>query len=291
MPTLPSLRFPGDGLDFRRPAAAPPTPSVIDLTTDNSPGELPPQARPGPRGDPQSTASQIHTSRRNLSNFIDLDGESTRATISRSGETPDLELLEVRSIHSQPAGDVESRRRSENRTPRSSVRPPTTAHHADDQPYAMGSYGGWGALRQQAQGRERQQQLVQQTARQFHQLLHSTHQPPPADMFLRHEGRDTIMPGDLDFITQGFHMGDAPVSRQAQAPPPTYDAPPPPHAGFTRSPKEDDVLVCPNCEDELGLGEDDVKRQVWAVKACGHVRLFSLSHETGKQLTSIGLLR
>lgn len=87
------------------------------------------------------------------------------------------------------------------------------------------------------------------------------------------------MPGDLDFITQGFHMGDAPVSRQAQAPPPTYDAPPSPHAGFTRSPKEDDVLVCPNCEDELGLGEDDVKRQVWAVKACGHVRLFSLSHE------------
>ncbi|KAI4119271.1 MAG: hypothetical protein LQ345_000794 [Seirophora villosa] len=274
MPALPSLRFPGDGFDFRRPATGPATPNVIDLTNDNSPDEVQPQARSNARGVPQSTASQTPTGRGNFSDFIDLDGESAGATIDRFGETPDLELLEVRSVRSQPIGDAELRRRPDSRIPRSTLRPPTTVHHTEERPFTITPSGTWGAFRQHAQGRERQQQLAQQTARQFHQILHSTHQHPAADVLLRHEGRDTILPGDLDFITQGFHMGDAPVTRQTQAPLPTYDAPPPPHAGFTRSPKEDDVLVCPNCEDELGQGKDDVKRQVWVVKACGHVQVY-----------------
>lgn len=54
-------------------------------------------------------------------------------------------------------------------------------------------------------------------------------------------------------------------------PPPTYDPPPKPRSGYSRSPKEDDVLICPNCEDELGVGKDDIKKQVWVAKKCGHV--------------------
>ena len=93
---------------------------------------------------------------------------------------------------------------------------------------------------------------------------------------LRHDGGTMFtnadpqidLPGDLDFMRQGFPMGDGP---RAQSYPPTYQAPPPPRPGYTRSPNEDIVAVCANCDDELGVGEDDLKKQVWASRKCGHV--------------------
>jgi len=45
----------------------------------------------------------------------------------------------------------------------------------------------------------------------------------------------------------------------------------PPPEGFTRSPQEEDVLLCPACECELSTGEEEVKRQVWLLRKCGHV--------------------
>ena len=74
----------------------------------------------------------------------------------------------------------------------------------------------------------------------------------------------------LDFDAVAFNY-ENPSRAQQQPRLPTYEAPSPPQAGFTRSPKEDDVVVCPCCEDELGVGENEIKRQVWVVKACGHV--------------------
>ncbi|KAL8930601.1 MAG: hypothetical protein Q9208_000471 [Pyrenodesmia sp. 3 TL-2023] len=291
---MPSLRFPGDGLDFRRPAAtATPVPAtgldVIDLTDDNSAHSVPPPTRPSARANSLSIASQTNSGRRTFPDFIDLDEESTRSQMNSSSETPDLELLEVRSIRSQPRSATEAHLGQENRHLRANLRPPPSSHNpAADHPFTIGPVGGWGALRQHAQqGREREQQLAQQTARQFHQLISSNHSNPIADTLLRHEGRDIILPGDLDFVTQGFRMGDAPATRQAPPPLPTYDAPSPPRAGFTRSPKEDDALVCPNCEDELGLGKDDIKRQVWVIKACGHIER-ALSSPNG--LTSMAIL-
>ncbi|KAL8852353.1 MAG: hypothetical protein Q9221_002737 [Calogaya cf. arnoldii] len=250
MPNLPSLRFPGDGLDFRRPAPTVPVPQardIIDLTGDSSP-EVQRHAR--------------SSNRVNLSNLINVDEESTRATVDNSGQSPDLELLEVRSIRSQNPHDLEPRRREHSR-PRPTLRPPGTSHN-DNPPFTV---GGWGALRQHAQG----QRNNHEAARRFHHLLHTNHPNPRHDMLLMHQARDIVLPGDLDFVTQGFHMGDV-TPRQAQPAPPTYDAPPPAREGFTRSPKEDDVLLCPNCEEELGTGKDDKKRQVWVIKACGHVR-------------------
>lgn len=76
---------------------------------------------------------------------------------------------------------------------------------------------------------------------------------------------------DFNFGLQGFNLEHP--SRPVHPPPrlPTYDAPPPARAGFTRDLKEDDVLICPNCDDELGVGHNDMKRQVWIIKSCGHV--------------------
>jgi hypothetical protein len=86
----------------------------------------------------------------------------------------------------------------------------------------------------------------------------------------------------LDFEHVGFDLGMG-ARPPAQPPAPTYNAPPPASDGFTRSPEEEGALVCPNCEEELCVGEDEVKRQVWIVKLCGHVRLlepFCAVHKT-----------
>ena len=77
-------------------------------------------------------------------------------------------------------------------------------------------------------------------------------------------------PPDLDFDAVGFELQ---TNDQTQPPPahPTYEAPPPPGEGFTRSPEEDDTVICPNCDNELGQGNDEIKRQIWVIRSCGHV--------------------
>ncbi|RHZ66478.1 putative RING finger domain protein [Aspergillus thermomutatus] len=57
----------------------------------------------------------------------------------------------------------------------------------------------------------------------------------------------------------------------------SYKPPSPPPDGFTRSAGEDDLVVCPNCDEELGTG-DDIKHQIWVAKPCGHVRVTFLSY-------------
>ena len=78
-------------------------------------------------------------------------------------------------------------------------------------------------------------------------------------------------PPDLNFGLQGFNLEQPsrPVDQPIRLP--TYDAPPAPRAGFTRDLKEEDLLICPNCDDELGVADEEIKRQVWIVKPCGHV--------------------
>ena len=249
MPNLPTIRFAGDGLDYRRPTATVPvsnTQDIIDLTGDHSP-EVHRQTRPRNRAIP--------------GNFIDIDEESTRVNVDDSSQSSDLELLEVRSIRSRNTSVPDPPPREHTR-PRSTLRPPPT----QNQPFAV---GGWDGLRRHAQGHRGNHN--HETARRFHQLLHTNHPNPRREMLLMHQSPDIILPGDLDFVTQGFQMGDV-TDRQQPPPLPTYEAPSPAMQGFTRSPKEDDILVCPNCEEELGTGKDDSKRQVWVIRACGHVR-------------------
>ena len=52
---------------------------------------------------------------------------------------------------------------------------------------------------------------------------------------------------------------------------PEYVPPPAVPEGFTRTPKEGDVAVCPNCDNELGAGDEPLGRQIWVSKQCGHV--------------------
>ena len=73
---------------------------------------------------------------------------------------------------------------------------------------------------------------------------------------------------ELDYTTLGF---SPPPPAGPPRPRATYTKPPAPREGFTRAPGEDDIVVCPNCNHELGSGDDDTRRQIWVVKACGHV--------------------
>ncbi|RPA98123.1 hypothetical protein L873DRAFT_1688776 [Choiromyces venosus 120613-1] len=80
-------------------------------------------------------------------------------------------------------------------------------------------------------------------------------------------------PGQLDYSRRapGIIREDSPVIEDvARARNLDYKAPPPAREGFTRSPNEDDILVCPECQTELGAeSADEAQEQVWASK-CGH---------------------
>ena len=80
------------------------------------------------------------------------------------------------------------------------------------------------------------------------------------------------VPGNLQYDAPAFVVArDVPT----QSALPLYEAPAPPRPGYTRSAVEDDIMVCPNCEEELGIGDTELQRQVWIVKKCGHVRIRS----------------
>ena len=107
-------------------------------------------------------------------------------------------------------------------------------------------------------------------------IRHSGPQPPPRlrrgnhiRMGVAGGGAGFFVAPNLNFGVVGFDLGYG--GNRPEPPPPTYEAPPPAPEGFTRSPEEDDVLVCPNCDSELCKGDDDVKKQVWIAKQCGHV--------------------
>jgi hypothetical protein len=78
---------------------------------------------------------------------------------------------------------------------------------------------------------------------------------------------------EMDYGMVGFDLGIGVV----EPPAPKYEPPPPAEKGFTRSPEEDEEVVCPNCGDELAVGKDEMKQQIWVVKSCGHVSAFRMA--------------
>jgi len=78
-----------------------------------------------------------------------------------------------------------------------------------------------------------------------------------------------FVPPIMDYTAQGFSLPDYVPHSNPQPPQrPTLEKA---RTGFTRSPKESDVTICPNCDRELCTGESDEGRIVFVVKACGHV--------------------
>ncbi|KAK8154328.1 hypothetical protein IWX90DRAFT_489611 [Phyllosticta citrichinensis] len=75
-----------------------------------------------------------------------------------------------------------------------------------------------------------------------------------------------LMMGLFNYTQAAFDLGN-----EREPTPATYSAPEAAGPGYTRSPEENEVLVCPNCDAELCAGDEgSLKRQVWIIKACGH---------------------
>ncbi len=252
---------PRRGFDLRRPIMSQPRRNVIDLTEDTS---SPPEAHrtpPAPTHNEASTAANRPP--RFDRNIINIEEQEDTAVNLRE-ESPDVQFLTSRPrSRSLSATQRLARRRPE--LP-SAARSPTRRSHAparvlaeDRNPHQA---AGWAdALHNLPFPRPYHPNFARV---HFDELVGIEGEFPA--------GRGLFqVPDNLNFLQVGFNY-DQPSRPQQQPRLPTYNPPPPAQRGFTRSPNEDDVLVCPHCDDELGVGSEEVKRQVWVVKACGHVR-------------------
>ncbi|KAL9608333.1 MAG: hypothetical protein Q9167_006822, partial [Letrouitia subvulpina] len=202
-----------------------PSRDIIDLTDDSA------QLR---ASFPAPTASSSQPNLQSAHDIIDLDDlESNQVTVDRSPvETPDIEVLEVRSVRSQQPVQQEPSRSRRIERPRSS-QPPNVG------PLEPVLSGRWGMSRGQAQrGSDSQRHRHRHISNTANHILQTMTDPNRQEELLR----DIILPGELDFVSQAFPLGDA-IAAARQPPPPTYDAPSPPRKGFTRTPKTDDVLT------------------------------------------------
>lgn len=287
-------RFHGDGLDLRTPVFS--TPDVIDLTDDDA-------------GPPTAPAPQ-QTSR--------LNRYSARPP--RFGR----EIIDVEEEDSQDSSEIQfvsSRPRSRNENP--IVR---NGRHAQDEnevefvsenPVSdeQRRLGQLMALLEEPEIRNRARHIRERVVQQregaraaarrrndleFARIIGAARRPTQRRMglpvgALRGEEQPHMMftfrAPNLNFRAAAFDMGYE-QAEEDPAPAPTYSAPPAAPEGFTRSPQEEEeVLVCPNCEDELCVGSSEQKRQVWLVKGCGHVSSSLVPSHNTLILMNIGLLR
>ncbi|KAI5304075.1 hypothetical protein KEM56_006876 [Ascosphaera pollenicola] len=118
---------------------------------------------------------------------------------------------------------------------------------------------------------------IQRTTRPINRTLPSTFTPASY-----HDMDYDVVPNwDGTYLMVGDYHHDPP----AETPPvrQEYHAPEAPAAGFTRKISEDEVVVCPNCDHELGSDGDDAEsNQVWVVKQCGHVYCGLCAHNRKK---------
>lgn len=292
--SLPSIRYPGDGLDCRMPVMSVPTQEIIDLTDDPSSPRGARMFPLSPYVQPSATVRHSHPPRR-VRDVISIDDFDDPVGLepnnARSG-SPEIEVLYARSrppsarLRPAPTNPEAQTNVPRLGRPVVNLEPDNLEDMSNEDNLAI-----WRSRIQQAPHPPMPPapDNIRRGFARFRDFYRgSRHQLPHGHPLHREADRaDDVMfmaavpqielPGSLDFIRQGFAMGHVPQP-QPPPPPPTYEAPPKPRSGYSRSPKEDDVLICPNCEDELGVGKDDVKKQVWVAKKCGHVSLTAKPH-------------
>ncbi|GME26745.1 ring finger domain-containing protein [Neofusicoccum parvum] len=301
---LPPLRnrFPGDGLDFRRPAMSTSQASsnaraadVIDLTSEDEPSAAGTSATPIAQPMQSARASRPPRFAREI---IDLSDDTPphppahSTAQNRAPSSPEVEFVSARPIPARrpaaPAVDLTDDdlvfdgtffadfgglRHGVNRAPpgeggfrtRSQRNSPTLHRRFL---HILGERRSVQNQQQQRRRERRDQRDTQQRgglrAPYIQRLigrdpdgLLEIHAPPMMNF---------MGPGAMNYDVVGFHLGG-----ERESSPATYEAPSKAPPGFTRSPEEVDVLVCPNCDAELCAGPDGGdKRQVWIIRACGH---------------------
>ena len=272
-----------------------PAENIIDLTDEpSSPTE------PLSEANLRLTTTRVHRARRNVVDLED-DDESPELQSERAMEnrepSPEIELLYSRPLASAAAPRARSVTDSvpDRQRARNAAGSATSLIERAMSGFSR-NLSSFQALNRSFGGAHRHVENPPHHHHHHHHDHHHhhhrhAHQVPNDNdlLFLQDPGLDLVLPHHLDFETQGFRMGRTP---RPSVPPPTYDPPPAPRQGFTRTPKEEEILICPNCSEELGLGEDELKRQVWVIKSCGHVSCWILHRSRPAIIDpSLGLLR
>lgn len=282
---LPNLRYPGDGLDLRRPVMSQPSQNVIDLTEEP---DSPPLSRDARNSTSLPQPPRFSQPPHFQHDIIDIDDDENRSAHRARGSSPEIQLLYSRSIpqearqqRRQP-GDAPFARHGladagRNGRFSEASQAPQLPNLSDLRNMVRTARGDIGRSATQALNDEANMRRHFGWARANH-LPHTPRAGEPLDLegelsdaeelFLDQPDRSFAPPAHFNYVHTGFQIEPPPPRAP---PPPTYNSPPPPRKGFTRSPKEDETLVCPNCEEELGVSKDEIKRQVWVVKSCGHV--------------------
>ena len=273
---LPPMRFSGDGYDMRTPVMSDHS-NFIDLTGES---ETFRRSRSGLGIDSTTTSYRANRPPRFSRDIIDLDPENGSGWNDEiAGDaSPEVEIL-------GSAPSVSSRRQNRPREfadIASTLRPVTHTHGArggrngDATPifeyirnivrHTTASAIDRQNINAVIDEEELQRSNTNDNSRGYRRIHFDLE--TPGELFFQRDYSRTQLPEGLQYDLQGFPMGDLPP------PVPTYNAPPPPRDGFTRSPTEEQEVICPNCDKELGRGDDEVKQSVWVVKSCGHVRLW-----------------
>ncbi|KAE8356715.1 hypothetical protein BDV28DRAFT_144839 [Aspergillus coremiiformis] len=243
------MRYAGDSFDFRRPlvSASPQTDEVIDLT--NEP-DSPPRQQDASAGTTPRRPRQPRFGRNIMADVVDLDEGSGNTIHLDSPSSPEVQFVGA-SVRPQP------------------LRPPPAQQHRDfDFSAGFLRYLGLSEPRtgEFPSGGLFSRDLTWRTRSSMRRM------PPNVETFWigdRPGGAiDLTINLDMDGpLGMDYQIQRLTPDRGSQS---TYKPPSPPPEGFTRTVGDDDVVCCPNCDAELGTG-DEVKQQIWVVKQCGHV--------------------
>jgi hypothetical protein len=302
LPSIPP-HFPRDGYDYRRPVSSARSSTsannVIDLTSDDDstavPGTGPtpqPQLQPQPQPQPQPNMASVPLPRFGRE-IIDLSADTSPVHNNHPQHARTSSSPEVQFVSSRPRSRTEQRPAQPPPflDPHPEHRRPVQELVLDDPeddiiiagersgvnllaPLGAHRLQGYGSLAQRVFGTGR----VSGPVRAAYATMVRANMMPNLFGAVNNDD-DNFRPNPLlgiggpafmNYETVAFDFlrnGDDHV----QLPVPKFDPPPPAPEGFTRDPTEEDTIVCPNCEEELAVGESEEKRQVWVVKGCGHV--------------------
>lgn len=270
LPPLQHVRYVGDGFDFRRPVMSTPTQpeNVIDLTNESSP----PTAT-------QTQAGHSPAPRQSRGSRAPRFGREIMADVVDLREEPDTGVTRPQSLLSSPEVQILRPPREARNTHQglASQTAETLARGTNALTDMIMRLRDGGIPRSNVVGEDA---LRREVARRTRDVLQPRRQPDEERIWLgnnRNEGVDLTvdldnggvldMPLNLDYQTAGFALVDPPGTQA----PPSYKPPTPAPEGFTRTTTDNDTLVCPSCQEELGAGENPIKQQIWVAKPCGHV--------------------